>query len=129
MSGQAPGRDVLAIVGSTQFVNPDARALAVDIILGVFERQRPDAVVSGGAKGIDTLGVELADAASIPTIVHRPTVRRWAGPGGFRERNLLIARDCTRLLRIVCRESKTYGSGWTADRADELGKAVWRVTL
>ena len=122
-------RDVLAIVGSVKFVTPGAMDQAREIILGVFARRRPDAVVSGGADGIDTLGVELADAAGIETIVHPPKVKQWAGLGGYRDRNLLIALDCTRLLRIVCHASKTYGSGWTADQAEKQGKVVWRVTL
>lgn len=122
-------RDVLAIVGSTKFATPGAVDQARGIILAVFDRCRPDTVVSGGADGIDTLGVELARAAGIETIEHLPKVRAWASPGGFRDRNQLIVRDCTRLLRIVCHASKTYGSGWTADQAEKLGKVVWRVTL
>lgn len=125
----AGGKDVLAIVGSCTFVTPGAIDLAAGIILGVFGRRRTDAVVSGGAVGIDSLGVDLAEAAGIEIIVHPPKIRQWAGPGGYRERNLLVVRDCTRLIRIVCHASKTYGSGWTADRAQEQGKTVWRVAL
>lgn len=125
----AGGKDVLAIVGSCTFVTPGAIDLAAGIILGVFGRRRPDAVVSGGAVGIDSLGVDLAEAAGIETIVHPPKVRQWAGLGGFRDRNLLIAFDCTRLLRIYCHATKSYGSGWTADQAEKQGKTVWRVAL
>lgn len=122
-------RDVLAIVGSVTFVNPNALDLATEIILGVFARRRPDAVVSGDADGIDKLGQRLAGEAGIEVITHPPKVRQWAGLGGYRDRNLLVALDCTRLLRIVCHTSKTYGSGWTADQAEKQGKTVWRVAL
>ncbi|GAA3750369.1 hypothetical protein [Micromonospora maritima] len=120
---------VLAIVGSTTFVDLSALAAAEEIIEGVFARRRPDLVVSGGAEGIDSLGVALAKKHGIPHREHLPTVRQWNGPGGFQERNLLIAGECTRILRIACRWSKTYGSGWTTDQAEKQGALAWRVTL
>ncbi|MFI7608749.1 hypothetical protein ACIBTV_27065 [Micromonospora sp. NPDC049366] len=121
--------DVLAIVGSTWFSDRTALAVARSEILGVFERRRPDVVVSGGAEGIDTLGVALARARGIVVREHKPQVRRWDGPGGFEERNLLIARDCGRILRIACRWSPTFGSGWTYQKATEFGARGWDLVL
>jgi hypothetical protein len=120
--------DVLAIVGSVSFVRPDALNEARHIIEGALDRNRPDAIVSGGAEGIDSLAEAIATDRGITMIVHRPKDRRWQ-PDGFKDRNLLIVRDCTRLLAIRCAQSKTYGSGWTADQAERAGRPVWRVTL
>lgn len=121
-------RDVLAIVGSVRFQRPDALTEARRIIEDVLDRRRPDAIVSGGAVGIDSLAEQIAGERGIQMIVHLPAHPRWA-PAGYRDRNLLIVRDCTRLLAIRCHTSKTYGSGWTADRAEATGRIVWRVTL
>ncbi|MFG3710827.1 hypothetical protein [Micromonospora sp. NPDC047730] len=129
MSMTDADRVVLAIVGSVSFVDVTALDVAAEIVEGTFARRRPDVVVSGGADGIDTLGVVLAKKHGIPYREYLPKVRRWSGPGGFQERNLLVAGDCTRILRIACRWSKTYGSGWTTDQAEKRGATAWRVIL
>ena len=121
-------RVALAIVGSVGFTNPDWRDMATDIVEHWLERLDPALVVSGGADGIDTLGVELACKWGIEPRVHLPKNKLWA-PDGYKDRNLLIARDCTHLLAIRCVDSRTYGSGWTADRAEEMGRRVRRYTL
>ena len=77
-------------------------------------------MVSGGAPGIDTLAVEIACAMGIATKVHQPKVQRWAD--GFKPRNIEIARECDKLVRIVRKQSATYGSGWTRDYAAGIGK-------
>ncbi|MET0698944.1 MAG: hypothetical protein ABWY93_04705 [Mycobacterium sp.] len=120
--------DALAIVGSTRFVDRYAMAEARLWIEGVLERRRPDLVVSGGAKGIDTLAVEMARERGIDVEEFRPAHQQWE-PDGFKDRNDLIAARCTRLMRIVCRWSETYGSGYTRDRAQEQDKLCWSLTL
>lgn len=127
--GRSAGADVLAIVGSTKFDKDHLAMLrARQIIEGALDRQRPDLIVSGGAVGIDSLAEIIAEQRRIPFREFPPKYRRWA-PEGFKERNLQIADACTRLLCIRARTANTYGSGWTADRAEEMGKLVWRVTL
>jgi hypothetical protein len=55
----------------------------------------------------------------------------WRGQSsaGYQGRNALIATDCTHLLRVAARSSRTYGSGWTADEAQRLGRLVVRERL
>lgn len=116
----------LAIVGSTQFERDmPATEWASVLINKVLARYEPEAVVSGGAEGIDSLGVKLAEAAGIQVVEFLPATRNWAG---YKARNLLVAQDCTHLLCIRHRDSSTYGSGWTADQAEKLGKVVRRYT-
>lgn len=106
----------LAIVGSTALgQNKEAK----EIILEAFKRLSPILVVSGGAVGIDTLGVTLAKEQGIATKEYLPVDNTWAS--GYKPRNLLIAQNCDYLIRIAWKRSKTYGSGWTRDRAMELG--------
>ena len=121
--------DVLAIVGSTRFVDPCWRDKAEDAIGEAIAEHRPDVVISGGADGIDTFAINYTGALySIRTHEYLPKHSRWE-PEGFKARNVLIAKACTRLLAIRCHASKTYGSGWTADYAERLGKPVRRVIL
>lgn len=119
----------LAVVGSTQFEDdPDATLVASALIVIAFARWEPELVVSGGAAGIDRLAARLAKARGIQVREYLPKHRRWA-PDGFEARNLLIAGDCTHLLCIRHHASTTYGSGWTADRAAEMGAVVERHTV
>lgn len=107
----------LAIVGSVSLEgSPDA----VRIIEEVLDRYRPTVVVSGGARGIDTMAADAARRRGIPVVEHLPRVNRWAD--GFKPRNLKIARDCDALVRIVAKDATTYGSGWTRDQAARMGK-------
>lgn len=120
---------VLAIVGSTRFAGDSERTLAaLRRITETVAELRPDRIVSGGAKGIDTIAARYAYRHRIPLTEHLPKRPRWA-PDGYRDRNLLIAQECTHLLCIRHPLSRTYGSGWTADQAEKLGKRVCRVTI
>jgi hypothetical protein len=125
-----PQPDVLAIVGSVRFADPDWREKATDIIDEELFRfpDPPDLVVSGGAEGIDSLADNLCAYHGIAFKEFPPKHRHWE-PEGFKARNILVAETCTRLLRVSCHGSTTYGSGWTADYAEKLGKRVRRVVL
>jgi len=119
----------LAIVGSTLFADdPDAAVAARRHIANAVAALHPDVVVSGGAKGIDSIAADYAREHRIPVVEHLPANRRWA-PDGYKDRNAAIAADCTHLLCIRHEHSSTYGSGWTADRAEQLGRHVERLTV
>ena len=115
---------ILAIVGSGLLVD---HSEAWRLIREAFRKYDPDGFTSGGAKGIDSMAEEYArlnwrDIPEDRIFIFKPIVHRWEGPGGFRARNLLIAEKCDALVRIVSSRTKTYGSGWTRDRAKEMGK-------
>lgn len=116
----------LAIVGSTCLEgNESVRALIVEIIREYqarLTRGEDFVVVSGGAIGVDRMAERAAKGHSISTAIFEPGDAIWDGRHGFKVRNLRIARYCTDIVRIVCIHRKTYGSGWTRDRARELGK-------
>jgi hypothetical protein len=121
----------LAVVGTRVLACPGDRERAKTRAAAAIKRLSPGVVISGGADGSDRLGEEAAtesgyseDAGTL--VILRPRVRRLHGPGGFRERDEQIAQACTHLLRIFCQYATTYGSGWTADRAEELGAVVVR---
>jgi hypothetical protein len=64
-------------------------------------------VVSGGCHlgGIDIWAEEIAKELNRPQQIYRPTSLTWSAPGGFKERNQLIANNSDELHVIV---AKTY---------------------
>lgn len=123
----------LAVVGSTNITDRQ-RGLASVIIDGFFHAYSPELVISGGAVGIDSLARgrvtawNRSQSWNINFMEFLPENFRWK-PDGFEKRNLKIAEECTDLLCIRTTQSTTYGSGWTADQAERLGKTVWRLTI
>ena len=59
-------------------------------------------------------------------VEHRPNGRSWRH---YRARNLRIAEDCDELVRIADPRSRSYGSGWTRDRAREFGRPTFEYTV
>jgi predicted Rossmann fold nucleotide-binding protein DprA/Smf involved in DNA uptake len=119
----------LAIVGSRAFRNPNAYAIALGHMAIASASLRPDEILSGEADGIDQFAKAFALAFAIPYGEFPPATRSWEGAGGFKERNERIASTCTHLLCVRCADAATYGSGWTADCAERLGRRVVRVTI
>jgi len=138
---------VLAIVGSRDVPDYQSSSLVKQAIL----EHKPKLVVSGGAVGVDSIAVVVARELGIPTMEFLPEMQTWdytgAGlmkepievfdengvqikmPGGFKQRNIKVAEICDCLVRISSATTKTYGSGWTADYAERIGKRVHRHTV
>ena len=93
----------------------------------------PDIIISGecpdGGVDIHTEEVVKQEFPDIQFRGYPPKVLRWKGKGGYKERNLNMAIDCTHCVSIRSLRSTTYGSGWTVDKAEELGKIVYRETV
>lgn len=120
----------LAIVGSVAdhtfhgdgVIGPDQAfcMAAADTIRAVIRRKRPECIVTGGADGVDYMAETIAKHEfDLPVIVCYPGRSSWAH---YKVRNQYIADICDQLVRISKADSKTYGSGWTRDRAAEQGK-------
>lgn len=107
----------LAVVGSTKL---GESRLARAILEHILEKYRPSVVISGNAKGIDSLAASVARARGIEVVEYLPKVQRWYD--GFKPRNIKIAENCDMLVRVALIGGKTYGSGWTRDYAEKLGK-------
>ena len=114
----------LAIVGSTKLKgNTEAEAIIKRIIDHYWSLTNGRLVVgSGGAEGIDKMAAAYFRSMGCKPKEFLPTTNRWKGPGGFQQRNWHIAVWCQRLVRIVSTQTRTYGSGWTRDKAQEMGK-------
>jgi predicted Rossmann fold nucleotide-binding protein DprA/Smf involved in DNA uptake len=117
---------LLAVVGSVK-VTQEQMMTAKAFVQGILLFYMPNRVISGGASGIDTLAENEALLLNLDFKKYLPEFPSWEN--GYKPRNLLIAQECTHLLCIRTTQSTTYGSGWTADRAEEMGKTVWRVKI
>lgn len=124
---------ILAIVGSRQLEEVEHAAasyLVNSIISAEFSLHESNLVViSGGATGVDSLAEEYAGfyldfGLRFEAIL--PKVRRWEGPGGFKERNIEIIERSNFLVCIQSRSSETYGSGWTYEEAKRREKEAVR---
>lgn len=114
----------LAIVGSRLF-DKDAQAKdwAARYIQWVLTKYEPEVVISGGAVGIDQLAATLAAFEDIEVVEFLPAYPTWPE---YKKRDKLIAEDCTHLLAIIHPMSTSYGSQWTADYAEKIGRKVAR---
>lgn len=115
----------LAIVGSRCLEgSEEARRLVREAI----ERHRATVVVSGGARGVDTMAREEAQKLGIEVkewLPLRPAQSRdmrvaWARE--YRARDRQIAADCACLVLIESKTTRTHGARYTHDRARALGK-------
>jgi len=122
----------LAIVGSSaaawgerNTINSLRAMTAVNVVIQIW---KPTLIISGECPkgGVDEWAEELARDQEIPFKGYPPVTSNWAG---YRARNIQIAEACDRLVAIRSVHSKTYGSGWTADYAETLGKPVDRIML
>jgi hypothetical protein len=117
----------LAIVGSHSLDgHPDALRVIRDVLDACQARHADLTVVSGGAAGIDRMAATEARRRGLQVIEHLPSGTTWRH---YRERNERIARDCDELVRIADAHSRTYGSGWTCDRARELGRPTTEYAI
>lgn len=123
---------VLAIVGSVyKDAPPEVVGRVKAEIVAAFDRHDPRHFVSGGAPGVDTWAEEEARRRGMTgerITIHMPKNARWA-PDGYKDRNILIAIPPTEhLVRIFDPASKTFGSGWTANYAEQRGIQVERIS-
>ena len=95
-------------------------------------------VISGGAKGVDTLGIEIAKSLGFQTKVFKPEINDWEPTNkkiGFKYRNIQIAKECDALFCFTVQVHKTKcyhhtnlqehektAGCWTGLKVIELGK-------
>ncbi len=119
----------LAIVGTRILACEGDATRVSERIYELLDDLWVDVVISGGAAGVDEIAENIARLAGYreddrSLIIHRPTVKRWAGPGEYQDRNNRIVDDCTHLVRLSCEQGTTGGSAYTAARAAGLGKLL-----
>ena len=133
----------VAIVGTSKLTDDeerDARQLCA-MIMKTAMKFSDIMVISGGAKGVDSIAIEVAKGLGITTKEYKPEVFQWEdkrGKIGFKNRNILIEKNCDELYCIVTprknkEEPKCYhhhppedheksAGCWTKMIADSNGK-------
>lgn len=133
-NGEVDGSLKLAIVGtSARLTDNEERDIRQTIALLLKDYDDVECtVISGGAKGVDSIALEVAKGLGFKTEEYRPTAQNWKS---FKERNLEIAVDCSELFCLsipvhtrLCyhhKEPQTHektAGCWTLNQVYELGK-------
>ena len=93
-----------------------------------MSRRRITAVISGGARGVDTLAARAAEAASLQSTVMSPDREKYPGRLIYRaymERNRAIVDACDLLLAVW--DGSSRGTRFTIEYASRQGKPVFVV--
>uniref|UniRef100_A0AAT9J7K3 ORF11 n=1 Tax=Nitrosopumilaceae spindle-shaped virus TaxID=3065433 RepID=A0AAT9J7K3_9VIRU len=93
-------------------------------------------IISGGAKGVDTIALDVAKSLGFETLVYKPDYETWQS---YKKRNLQIANDCDELhcISVPVHKTKCYhhedpeernhektAGCWTMNKVLELGKSA-----
>jgi predicted Rossmann fold nucleotide-binding protein DprA/Smf involved in DNA uptake len=108
----------LAIIGSRGFSDQRLMAAKLDPLLG-----RVSEVVSGGARGADSLGERWGKKNELPVKLFLPDHKQYRHP--YHHRNRLIAEYCDNLVAFW--DGRSTGTKYTIDYAKRIGKPVWVV--
>ena len=106
----------LAIIGSREFQDYFLLSSHISSLYTCI-----DAVVSGGARGADSLGAMYANNHGIPVTIFKPQWELYGKGAGFR-RNRLIIENCDEVIAFWNGES--HGTFNSIQIAIELGKPV-----
>ena len=93
-----------------------------------FGRRKITHVISGGAKGVDTIAFRTAEASGIRNIRFLPDREKFPGKmifRAFQERNREIVDHCDILLAVW--NGRSHGTGNTLAYANEIKKPVFVI--
>jgi uncharacterized phage-like protein YoqJ len=102
----------LAIIGSRDIDN---------LNLDEYIKEKPELVISGGAKGIDTIAWKWALENNIEIKVHRPNYNK-DGKWAALKRNDIIIDESDKIIAFW--NGKSTGTKYVIDRAKKLNKPL-----
>jgi len=131
----------IAIVGTTVNLTENEERDIRQFIGITLNRYNPmkDTIISGGAKGVDSMAIEIARSQGFKVKIFNAVIPEWKY---YRERNLLISKNCDELYcisvpvhKIKCYHhdglqdhEKTAGC-WTMNKALELHKVCQLMVI
>lgn len=130
----------IGIVGSRIYTNKEKVSNLVDQCIEKYGREKIQ-IVSGGAKGADFLGKEVALEKGLTYIEYNPAHSAWNrfsgkpkewyskeyNVGQFFERNTFIAEDSDILFAFIPVNHQSNGTMDTVKKAEKLGKITYII--
>jgi len=107
----------IAIIGSRSFKN---RKLLDKIMQEYKDRYNIIKIISGGAKGADTLAVQWANKNKIQTTIFYPDFKKRKRAYHFRNRQIVQEAD----IIVAFWDGKSTGTKYTINYAKSLNKEV-----
>ena len=102
----------VAIIGSRNLVNVE---------ISKYIPENVTEIISGGAKGIDTLAEEWADKNGVPKTIIKPKYERYRRGAPLKRNEKIVERAD---LIIALWDGKSRGTKFTIDYAKKLKKEV-----
>ena len=109
----------LAIVGSRSIIDKDFVFIEIDIF--ILEYGTPELIISGGARGVDTIAEEYASQNGIETCIFKPDWKKYGKSAGI-VRNKDIISKSTHVLAF--QENKSKGTQSSINLAKKMGKTL-----
>ncbi len=130
----------VAIVGTTANLTENEEQVMRQEITIVLKKYPTDTIIiSGGAKGVDTIALEIAKGIGFKTLEYKPEKQQWEF---YKKRNLQIANDCDELycFSVSVRKTKCYhhdppqnhektAGCWTLEKASQMIKPCTLIVL
>lgn len=107
----------VAIIGSRDFKN---KVFLEKTMEELSQRIEIIEIISGGARGADTMGVQWGNRQNIPTTVYYPDFKKRKRAYHFRNRQIVLASD----LIVAFWNGYSTGTKYTINYAKALGKKV-----
>lgn len=105
----------VAIVGSRDWKRED------DVIRCIFNLPDDTVIISGGARGVDSMAEKWAKFRGLKVQIFQPNWGKYGKQAGM-IRNSEIVANCDRLIAFHCNNSK--GTQNSIDKARKAGKPV-----
>jgi hypothetical protein len=112
----------IAIVGGRDF--NDYTLLKESILAYIDAHEKPENIVSGGAKGADTLAAQFAAEMGIPLLIFNPNYQRY-GRGATLVRNTQIIENAEVVFAFWDGQSK--GTKDSIKKAEKLEKELYVI--
>ncbi len=126
----------IAIVGTSHAMTENEERDVQQFVAMILKDFSPktNMIISGGAKGVDSIAIEVARSMGFPTVTYHPENQEWEPKHGkgYKERNMQIAIDCNQLfcISIPTHEIECYHhkKGWSMSIPDhEKTAGCWTM--